>query len=83
MPTSESILDSFLLADVFGLEDREISDYELEVEEFDSLSSNGGTGRPSEAQVGSVSMPYDKEPIVDEEWVKKYYEKEEKQSTLR
>ena len=50
MSTSESILDSFSSADVSGLEAGEISDYELEVEEFDSLSSHGRTGRQSEAR---------------------------------
>ena len=40
-------------------------------------------GGQAKLGVRSVSMPYDEEPIADEEWVKKYHQKEEKKSTLR
>ncbi len=51
-----------------------VEDYDLEVEEFDSPSEQDEAGPSTEAQsenVGAV-VPYDGEPIADEEWVSRY-----------
>ena len=83
MSTSESIIESFSSSDASELEASDISDYELELEEFESLS-DGGTQSKAGKLSSSFSMPapYDDEPIADEEWVNKYNEKKEKESTL-
>ncbi len=69
MSTSESIIESFSSSDASELEVSEISDYELELEKFESFS-DGGT--QSEAGKLLSSFSYDDEPIADEEWVNKY-----------
>ncbi|CAB3991110.1 Hypothetical predicted protein [Paramuricea clavata] len=76
MSTSESYIEESSSAS----EVEEISDYELEVEEFESLSdgaSHGHVSSASEKNVASVSAPalYDDEPIADEEWVQNYIER--------
>ena len=62
----------------------EISDYELEVEEFESLSDgafHSDVPNTSKKNVASLSAPapYDDEPIANEEWVQNYLEKKEKE----
>ncbi len=62
----------------------EISDYELEVEEFESLSDGTSHSHASSAGdknvAGSSALaPYDDEPIADEEWVQNYIERKEKE----
>jgi hypothetical protein len=83
MSTSESIIESHSSSDTSELEASEISDYELELEEFESLSD-----RESQSEAGQVSSsismpaPYDDEPLADEEWTDEYQERKEKESTF-
>ena len=63
----------------------EISDYELEVEEFESLSDgafHSDVPSASKKNVASFSapVPYDDEPLADEEWVQNYLEKNKKKN---
>ena len=62
----------------------EVSDFEEEREEFDSLSEGTSASEPmpSEDVVSALSgfTPYDDEPIADEEWLRMYQEKKEKES---
>ena len=60
----------------------EISDYELEVEEYESFSDGASRSKVSDSDKNvpnlSAPKPYDDEPIADEEWVQNYLEKKEK-----
>ena len=62
----------------------EISDYELEVEEYESFSDGASrsdvSNNASDKNVPNISAPkpYDDEPIADEEWAQNYLEKKEK-----
>ena len=71
MSTSESHDDE---SSSSNSEIEEISDYELEVEEFESLSDgafHSDVPNASKKNVASLSAPapYNDEPIADEEWV--------------
>jgi hypothetical protein len=62
-------------------EGKEISDYELEVEEFESLSDGTSHVHVSSASDKNVAdssalVPCDDEPIADKECVQNYVEKE-------
>lgn len=67
----------------------EISDYELEVEEYESFSDGASrsdvSNNASDKNVPNISAPkpYDDEPIADEEWVQNYLEKKEKSKGSR
>ena len=57
----------------------EISDYELEVEKYESFSDGASRSDVSNASDKNVSnlsapKPYDDEPIANEEWVQNYLE---------
>ena len=62
----------------------EISDYELEVEQYESFSDGASrsdvSNNASDKNVPNISAPkpYDDEPIADEEWAQNYLEKKEK-----
>ena len=61
----------------------EISDYELEVDEYESFSDGASRSDVSNASDKNLSnlsapKPYDDEPIADEEWAQNYLEKKEK-----
>ena len=66
------------------METEEISDYEVEVEEFQLLSDGAfrsdvpNTTKKSVASLSAL-VPYDGKPIADEEWVQNYLEKKEKE----
>lgn len=67
-----------------------VEDYELEVEEFDSPSEQDegpSTQRLADMpdntinSVGAVAVPYEDEPIADDDWVEKYEEEREIERT--
>ena len=80
MSTSELSVDE---SSSSGSSEIEFSDFEMEVEEFETLSdrsSSHGHGQSSlveseEASSLSAPVPYDDEPIADAEWIEKYQEK--------
>ncbi|CAB3993353.1 Hypothetical predicted protein [Paramuricea clavata] len=80
MLTSESYIEE---SSSSASEVEEVSDYELEVEEFELLSdgaSHGHVSSASKKNIASLSAPepYGNEPIADEEWVQNYVERKEK-----
>lgn len=74
MSASQSSGEESSSSHTSGIE--QISDFELEVEEFESLSE--GAGSVHDVVSGfSAAVPYQEEPIADEEWVERYREKKE------
>ena len=80
MSTSELSVDE---SSSSGSSEIEFLDFEMEVQEFETLSdasSRHGHGQSSlvkseEASSLSAPVPYDDEPIADAEWIEKYQEK--------
>ena len=87
MSTSGSIVESHSSSSASEQEASDISEYELEVEEFESLSDgdrgDGGSETQSTGLPGSIMpAPYNEEPLADEEWASEYNKKKEKEATL-
>ena len=79
-------MESSSSSDASGFGTEGISNYEQELEEYESLSdgtSDSHVAHVSEEISGmfSAPAPYDDEPIADEEWVRRHEEKKEKESS--
>ena len=59
---------------MFESDFNEVDDYHVKVEEYESPTevSHDEKGFCDEADVGAWVVPYEEEPIADEEWVKRY-----------
>ena len=84
MSSSQSVIESSSSTDA---EYNEISDYELEIEEFESISdkvSHSDSEAREEASSSNLAAPepYDDEPLADEEWIRNYNEKRQIEATL-
>ena len=61
----------------------EVEEYEIEVEEFELQTEINDAEKSSSSEadvVGTVVVPYDEEPIADEEWVENYEREKENQA---
>lgn len=72
MSASESYSDDSTSS--FESDFNEVDEYDVEVEEYESPTeaSHDEKGFCAEADVGAGVVPYEEEPIADEEWVKEY-----------
>ena len=75
MSASQSSGEQSSSSHTSGIE--QISDFQLEVEEFESLSERAGSAHDDVVSGFSAAVPYQEEPILDEEWVERYRGKKE------
>ena len=73
MSASQSSGEESSSSHISGIE--QIFDFELEVEEFESLSKGAGSVHDDVVSGFAAAVPYQEEPTAGEEWVERYREK--------